>query len=222
MDCCSVNGLDKIFNKSTAQKEMKAYLKKGLDKRAQLLVNLLKEQGISDATVLEIGGGIGSLHLDLIKAGAASAVGYDASSAYVEAATSLAERLGLQDSVEYHLGDFAEQAPSAEDADIVLLDRVICCYPDMKALVTGSAQRTKRLCALTYPTRTWWTRAALSVGNLLLALFRKEYRSFIHHPQEISATLAFQGLTRIFQGTSGFLGVWQIAVYQRQETISPT
>ena len=215
MDCCSVNGLDKIFNKSTAQKDLKTYLKKGLDKHARVLVESLKGQGISGATILEVGGGIGSLHLALIKAGAAKAVGYDVAPAYVEAATSLAERLGIKDSVEYHVGDFAEEATNAEDADIVLLHRVICCYPDMKALVTGSAQRTKRLCALTYPRRTLMTRALVSMFNFVLAIFRKQFKVFVHHPQEVAAILESQGLTRILHTRPGFWGLWEVVVYQR-------
>ena len=222
MDCCPVDGFHQTFTRSVAQRELKAYLKKGLSKRAQLLVDFLKGQGISGATVLEIGGGVGSLHLELLQAGAASAVDFDASPAYVEAATSLAERLGLQDSVEYRVGDFAEQATSAEDADIVLLDRVICCYPDMKALVAASGRHTKRLCLLTYPRRTWGARAFASMANLLQAVLRKKFRVFVHHPQEVSAMLASQGLTRIFQDTAGFLGVWEFAVYQRQETTPST
>ena len=217
MDCCSVNGLDKIFNKSTARRELKKYLKKGLDKRARVLVECLKSQDIAGATILEVGGGIGSLHMELIKAGAARAVGYDAAPAYVEAAISLAERLGLKDSVEYHVGDFAEEAANAEDADVVLLDRVICCYPDMKALVTSSTQRTKRLCALTYPRRTLMTRALVSMLNFGLAIFRNQYRTFVHHPQEVSAILESQGLTKVFHTGAGFWGIWEVVVYRRQE-----
>ena len=216
MDCCSVNGLDETFSKSVVQRELKAYLKKGLGKRAHLLADFLNRQGISGAHILEIGAGIGSLHLELMKAGAASAVGFDASQSYVAAATSLAERLNLQDSVEYHVGDFVEQAPNVQDADIVLLDRVICCYPDMKALVTASAQRARRFYALTYPRRTWWTRGGVSVVNLIQAIFRRRFRVFVHHPQDVSAIVASQGLTRIFQASSGFRGLWEIAIYQRQ------
>ena len=217
MDCCSANGLDEMFSKSGAQRELKAYLKKGLDKRARLLTDFIKGQGLAGSSVLEVGGGIGILHMELLKAGAARAVGYDVSSAYVEAATSLSERLGLRDSVEYHVGDFVEQAPSAEDADIVVLDRVLCCYPNMKALVTASGGRARRLCALTYPRRTWWTRAGVTLANLGLATIRKRFRGFVHDPKEVSATLAAQGLTRIFHATSG---LWEVVVYQRREPLA--
>ncbi len=223
MDCCSVNGLDKVFSRSVAQRQLKNYLKKGLGRRAQQMVDFLKEQEITGATILEIGAGIGSLHLELIKAGAAEAVGYDASPAYVEAATALAERLGLKESVEYHLGDFVELAFSAPVMDIVILDRVICCYPDMNALMTVAGQRTKRLCVLTYPRRARWVRIAFYTGNLVQTLLRREFRAYLHHPQQVSVVLGAQGLSGMFKATAGFLGLWEIAVYQRQEAeVSPS
>ena len=215
MDCCSVNGLDKIFNKSKAQKESKAYLKKGLGKRARKIVDFLKSTSLSGATVLDIGCGIGALHFELLKEGAAKAVGVDVSPASMEAATSLAQRVGFQGLVEYHVGDFVEQEGDIGQADIVLLDRVICCYPDMERLVTTSAQHAHRLYVLTYPTPTWWLRTARLLLNLGLTIFRNRYRFFLHHPSKIAEILASEGFTNIFHTTSTF-GFWQVAVYQRQ------
>ena len=216
MDCCSPNGLDEMFNESAAKKDLKSYRKKGLDKRARILVDFLRQQDISEATLLEIGGGIGALHLELMKEGAAKAVGVDVSSAYVKAATSLAQSMGYGDAVEYHVGDFAEREQDIPGADIVLLDRVICCYPDMKTLITASGHHAQRICALTYPRRTWPIRAGVSLMNFGLAVFRRRFRTFVHHPQEVSATLASQGFSRIFEAYAGFGRMWEIAVYQRQ------
>ena len=156
MDCCSINGLDKMFSGSVARADLTRYLKKGLDKRARLVVEFIAGREIDSATVLEIGMGIGSLHQELLKAGAASTVGVDAASASVEAATGLAERAGLRDKVEYHIGDFVDWDDGNTDADIVVLDRVVCCDPDMRALVGASARRSRRLYALTYPRGCAW------------------------------------------------------------------
>ena len=216
MDCCSINGLDEEFGRSGVQKEVKKYLKNGLGKYEQMLLDTLKAQGISGASILEVGGGIGSLHLELIKAGAAGAVGYEVSSASVDASTALADRLGLGDLVDYHLGDFVEHAPSAPEADIVLLNGVICCYPDVKALVASSAQRARRLYLFTLPRRAWWTRVLASALNVVQALRRKHYRAFVHDPELIATMLRAEGMGRIFHRTVFFLGVWEVAVYQRQ------
>ena len=213
MDCCSVNGLNKIFNESKARKESMAYSRKGLGKRERKLTDLVESQDISAATVLDIGCGVGALHLELLKQGAGRAIGVEVSSAYVEAATSLAQSLGFQDAVEYHEGDFVELEEGIPPADIVLLDRVVCCYPDMEALVTASARHAQRLYALTYPRRTWWMRVAAFMMNLGLTVVRRQFRFFLHHPRQIRATLASAGFTPVHRATSG---PWELAAYQRQ------
>ena len=213
MDCCSVNGLNKIFNKSKATKESKAYSRKGLGKRARKLTDLMESQDISAATVLDIGCGVGALHMELLKQGAGRAIGVEVSSAYVEVATSLAESLGFQDAVEYHEGDFVELEERIPPADIVLLDRVVCCYPDMEALVTASARHAQRLYALTYPRRTWWMRVAAFMMNLGLTVVRSKFRFFLHHPRQIGATLASAGFAPVHRATSG---PWELVAYQRQ------
>ena len=58
MDCCSINGLDKVFKRSVAKREMKRCLKNGLDKRASIVADFLQGQDLSSACILEIGGGI--------------------------------------------------------------------------------------------------------------------------------------------------------------------
>ncbi len=213
MDCCSVNGLNNVFNESKARKESEAYSRKGLGKRARKLIDLVESQDISEATVLDIGCGVGALHLELLKQGAGRAIGVEVSSAYVEAATSLAQSLGFQDAVEYHEGDFVELEEGIPPADIVLLDRVVCCYPDMEALVTASARHAQRLYALTYPRRTWWMRIAAFMVNLGLTVVRRQFRFFLHHPRQIEATLASAGLTPAHRATSG---PGELAAYQRR------
>ena len=188
-DCCSINDLDGQFDESWARKKLKSYQKNGLDKRATKLAGFLKTQGLSGATLLEIGCGIGALHQELLRDGAAKATGVDVSSAYIEAAKTLAREQGSQDSVEYHVGDFVDMEQDLPEADVVVLDRAICCYPDMQTLVTASARHSRRTCALTYPRWTWWIRAGHPLLNLLFAVIRKRFRTFIHNPSQISATL---------------------------------
>ena len=176
----------------------------------------LEERGIAGASLLEVGGGVGSLHLELIKDGAASAVGYEVSPASIDAANDLAQRMGLLDSVEYHLGDFVELAPEAEPADIVLLNKVVRCYPNMPALLAASGSLASRLCGLVYPRRIWWSRAALRLANLFLAATRHRFRFFLHHPEELSATLTSHGLVSVFRRGTFILGFWQVELFERR------
>jgi len=212
MDCCNVNGLNEIFNKSRAAKESRKYLRKGLDRRATMVVGCLRDQGVSGASILEIGCGVGSLHLELLKQGAGSAVGVDVSQSYVEAAAGLSRTLGFQDATQYHMGNFVDLEEHIPSADIVVLDRVICCYPDMEGLVTASTRHTQRTYVLTYPRRTWWMRIGARAFNLGLTAMRREFRFFLHHPKEIGAAIEDAQFSLI---QSARHGPWEMAAYQR-------
>ena len=213
MDCCAINGLDQMFDESLAKRELKSYRKNGLDERARKLADFLKAEGISGASVLEIGCGIGALHLELLKGGATSATGVDVSREYIKAAENLARTHGLEDAVEYRVGDFVELEREAPHADVTLLDRVICCYPSMRELVTASARHTGRLYALTYPRWTWWIRAGAFLENLGYRVLRKRFRAFMHRPQELKAILAAEGFAPAFEARSG---TWAVEVHRRR------
>src|SRR5258707_1794781 len=135
MNRCQCEGIEGQFNSREAGKKLADYQKHGLTGTTRLLIAALKEAGVEGRTLLDIGGGIGAIQLELLKAGARSAVSVDASTAYVEAAQQEARRQGLQDRIQFQHGDFVELADGVPPADIVTLDRSVCCYPDMPALV---------------------------------------------------------------------------------------
>jgi magnesium-protoporphyrin O-methyltransferase len=172
----------------------------------------LQAAGVADRTLLDIGGGIGAIQYALLKAGARSAVSVDASTAYIEAAQLEARRQGLADRIEFHSGDFVELAGSLPPADIVTLDRVICCYHDMPALVGLSAARARELYALVFPRDGAWMRLALRLLNLFERLKGSPFRSFIHPTAAVEAVLLEHGLRRQFYRRAG---VWQVALYAR-------
>ncbi|MBI4311352.1 MAG: methyltransferase domain-containing protein [Chloroflexi bacterium] len=212
MDCCTVNDLDKVFGKRFAEADLQHYLKKGLDRRASALVRLISQRGVEGAAILEVGPGVGALHMELLKAGATSAAGYDASPAYVAAATDLAQRLGFQDRVQYHVGDFVDPAFAPAEADIVVLDRVVCCYPDMTALLSKSGRLAKGLYAVSFPRPTWYMRTGRLFLNLGFILIRRRYRFYLHPHRAIVQAIQAQGLRLVEQARSG---LWQIQVYER-------
>ncbi|MGH2518131.1 MAG: methyltransferase domain-containing protein, partial [Ktedonobacterales bacterium] len=164
------------------------------------------------ATLLDIGGGIGAIQLELIGAGATSATDVDASTAYLAAARDEAARRGYGDRVSYQHGNFVDVAGTIEPADIVTLDRVICCYHDLRGLVGASAAKARRLYGLVYPRDVWTVRMIFAVGNTLLRLQRNPFRIFTHRTRAVEALLRDAGLERRFQRNAGF---WQVAVYAR-------
>lgn len=152
MSCCiHCKEAGEFFNDKTAQKELRRYRKKGPLKSTRLLIDQLCHPRVAGKTLIDIGGGIGAIQHELFRNGLKAATQVEASQAYIEAAESEAERLGNKDRLTSFYGDFVELAPDLEQAEIVTLDRVICCYPDMEKLVEGVISKSNETCGLVYP-----------------------------------------------------------------------
>lgn len=213
MSCCQCRGIQTLFGERIARKDLKGYRKKGPLHTTRILLDALKAEGVRGATLLDIGGGVGAIPNELICAGIERAVAVDASSAYLEAAQSEARRQGHAGRMEYHFGDFVEVAPRVSPADLVTLDRVICCYDDMEALVSASAERARRLYGVVYPRDTWWNRLGVSLVNLACRVQRNPFRVHIHSPEAVERVIHSKGLKRRrFYRTTP---LWQVMVYGR-------
>jgi magnesium-protoporphyrin O-methyltransferase len=136
----------------------------------------------------------------------------DGSPAYIALAREEAARQGAVDRVRYETGDFVELAPAIAPADLVALDRVVCCYPDMRALVSLSAARARRRYGLVYPRGAWWIRAASRMANGLFRLMRRRLRFWVHPSADVEAVIAAAGL-RPASRRAGFF--WQVVVFER-------
>jgi magnesium-protoporphyrin O-methyltransferase len=203
------------FNEASARRDLQTYRRKGPDPTTQLLIDGLRGGPGGDVTglrVLDIGAGVGAVHLELLTAGAATAIDIDGSPAYVAAAKEEAERLGVADRVHYEGGDFVELAPAIEPVDLVALDRVVCCYPDMAALVGLSAARARWRYGLVFPRDTWWIRAGSATANVLFRLFRQRTRFWVHGTAAVEAIVSSAGLRRTFHRDRLF---WQVSVFER-------
>ena len=214
MDCCTRGDspFDRQFDARHAARHLRAYREKGAVGLTRALVETLAEGGIGGQSVLEIGGGVGAVHHDLLRSGAATAVDVDASRAYVSAARGEAERQGHADRVRYVIGDFVTLADEIEPADLVALDRVVCCYRDMAALVGRSASLARRRYGLVYPRDSWLGRAGTVLLNLELWFSRSRFRVYAHRTADVEAILAAHGLVKRLGRTTL---VWQLAVYER-------
>ena len=140
-DCCTPRGYRRIFSERSAHAAAARYRKKGLDSTSRRIVELLLAQGVEGKTVLEVGGGVGAIQLELLRAGASRAVSIELTPTYELAAAELLAETGLADRVERRVVDFVEAGTEVDAADIVILNRVVCCYPDMPRLVGNAADR---------------------------------------------------------------------------------
>ena len=213
MTCCGPKPCESQFDRKLAARELKNYRAHGPEPTGRALIHLLRRALKDGSTLLDIGGGIGAIQYDLLEAGVRDVTAVDASTAYQQAARAEAERRGVSARIQFLLGDFVTLAPEVAAADIVTLDRVVCCYPDMELLVRLSAERCRRLYGLSYPRDRWPVRAVVSGGNAFRRLFRNPFRSFVHSPVEMDRLLTELGFT-LKSKVRTF--AWEIAVYARE------
>ena len=212
MSCPQCVGIARMFDDRVAKRELKQFRRKGPMKTTQMLIDAIRVAGAEGKSLLDIGGGVGAIQHELLKAGASSVVGVDGSSAYLAAAEEEAERLGIRDRVAYHHGDFVEVAPSIEPTDIVTLDRVLCCYDNLAQLISLSAGHATRLYGVVYP-RSWpVAKLVVGIANLYMKLRKNPFRVFIHPPAEIDQLIREAGLEPRYRATTL---VWNVALYER-------
>jgi Methyltransferase domain len=201
------------YNEKTAAADLRSYRKKGPRPWTRTLIAALAAEGVEGATLLDIGGGIGVIHHELLAAGADRAVGVEASSAYLDAARAESDRRGHGDRVTYRHGDFVALAGSVPPADIVTLDRVLNVYPDWERLAGLSAARARRLYGVVIPRDTRFVRLVIFGINLTLRLQRKRVRAAVVPVDAIERVVGENGLSPHFSATVG--PAWQVAVYRR-------
>src|SRR3954452_16497873 len=193
MHCCDPRGCDQFFGDSFARRSARRYREHGLDRTARRIVEFLEERGIEDATVLEIGGGVGDIQIELLERGAAHTTNLELSPAYEGVARELLRQHGLERRVDRRLCDLAVDGATVGQADIVVLHRVVCCYPDYERLLTAVAQHARHLVVFSHPPRNWISRLAVAAANLRLKLQRKDFRVFAHPPAALLEALERNG-----------------------------
>jgi magnesium-protoporphyrin O-methyltransferase len=148
----------------------------------------------------------------LAESGAERITSVDASASYIGVAREEAERRGYVDRTRYHRGDFTELAAGIEPADVVTLDRVICCFDGVEALVRESAKRARRVYGLVYPRYEPWVRVGIRVLNLIQRLRRSDFKVFCHPSDLIERLVGEAGLQPVAVKTTL---VWQVVSFER-------
>lgn len=212
MQCCADRGCSAFFNEKLARRDARRYRKKGLRGPASRIVDFLRRRGIEGRSVLEVGGGVGAVDIELLKAGAAHATLVELSPAYEPFAREIAREAGVDARLERRLLDFAAQPEEIEPADVVVMNKVVCCYPDYDALVGAAAERTTGTLVMTFPRDAWWTRAGFGACNLVLRLRKSSFRAFVHPPASIVAAATSRGLRPVEEHVGA---VWRFAALER-------
>jgi hypothetical protein len=209
-NCCA-RGYQRVFGERQARRDARRYRRKGLDLTARRMVDELAARGVDGASILGVGGGIGAIEVELLQAGAQEASVIELSEAYDVEAQALAAERGLGDRLRRHHGDFVAAESSIEPADVVVMHRVVCCYPDADALVGAASRQARRLLAMSFPRETWWTK----IGSRVINVWAKrvwDFQSFVHPHARILGAARAQGLRPVHEQAGR---LWQVAVLER-------
>ena len=209
---CCAGCYDTTFDDRKARTELRHYRRRGPTRQTLALADALGRKGLTGRTVLDIGAGVGALHQLLLERGAAAAMDVDASGPYLAASKEEAARRGLGDRVSYLYGDFVSLAAEVPAADLVALDRVVCCYGEVDALVTLAAERARRRLGIVLPPDGLAARLVIGASNAWYRLIRSPYRAYAHPHDRVVAAARAGGLE---PAGSASVGIWHLLVFER-------
>lgn len=215
MSCSCASGAEEFFSKRAGEYSRK-YKRRGLDAAQRALSRGLQGRGLAGKSVLEIGCGIGGLHLELLKEGASRALGIDVSSGMIREAEQLAADAGLADRVDHRIGDFADLHGEIGSAAVVVLDKVLCCYADPAELIAKSTEKSSALYAVSFPRDGLLAKVGFKVPSALGRLFGLSFYPFYHSPAMMIDRITEAGFRDVYSSTTP---LWQIKVFER---ISPS
>jgi magnesium-protoporphyrin O-methyltransferase len=201
-----------MFNARKARSTLRRYRKKGLDHLERAMVSAAAAQPLAGARVLEIGGGIGTIQAELLTAGASTGEIVELVSAYEPYARQLARERGIEGRSTFRIADVLEQPDAVAPADIVVLNRVVCCSPDGIRLTAVAGKLAGRMLLVIYPRNRAVVRFVMGFMNGVFALLGRSFRAFLHAPSSIYAAAQNEGLS--VAATSRGL-VWEFTAFRR-------
>ena len=209
-NCCEIT--DSVFSEAEARTDLRNFRRRGPAEQTRLIIEGIRSLGLKNAELLDIGGGIGAIHHELLQDVASKATHVDASSAYLNEARKETARRGNNERVQFIHADFTDVATGLPQADIVTLDRVVCCYPNFRSLLKNASEHSRKAVALTYPREVWYLRLGLGLINFIQKLRKDPFRVFIHPIHEMESLFIEKGFRRISMKR---LFVWEMALYQK-------
>ncbi|WP_195760586.1 methyltransferase domain-containing protein [Agromyces kandeliae] len=216
MDDCCGHGEARygdVFDERFAGDLERRYRRRGLTRAEQRVAERVERAGVAGTSVLEVGGGIGAIQLELFGHGAAHSINLELSPAYEGRARALLAEAGRAADARRIVGiDLAIDGDDVPVADHVVLHRVVCCYPDAVRLLAASAAHARRTVVFSHPPRTWLTRAFVGVGNVMMRLRGEQYRGYVHSPGAMYDALRRAGFTIDSVDRAGW---WRIASAHR-------
>lgn len=215
MTCCHCQEAGELFDHDKGKKELRKYRRKGPTRKStRVFIDGLRSLDLQDKTLMDIGGGVGAVPFELFREGIAEATFVEASPGYAQLAKNEARRRGYADRTSHRVGDVVEMASELPEADLVTLDRVICCYPDLEKMVRSSTDRAARWYGVVYPKERWYTEAAHGLLNLYCRARDMNFRMYVH--DGVDDAIRAQGFVPFYDVD---LALYRVTLYEREELV---
>lgn len=216
MRCCCphASSASRLFGR-LAHRYRRRFERRGLERSQQQLLEGLESAGFLGARILEVGCGVGHFHQIMLERGADCATGVDLAPEMIAEAERWAGERGLSRRTQYLVGDFLTLEPHL-NADVTVLDKVICCYPDAEALVRRAVAATSDAIGFTLPHDRWYNHLAAALGAFVFRLLRSSFRPYVHEPPRLEALLSEAGFVCCFEASTP---IWLSRVYRRRESV---
>jgi hypothetical protein len=211
--CCRAGPCEEMFSPRAARRSLQRYRTKGPDGLERQMLAAASAGGIEGARVLEIGGGIGSLQAELLAAGADEGEIVELVSSYEPYARELALEKGIESRVTFRVADVLDAPESVLPADVVVLNRVVCCSPDGVALAGFAARLARRTLVLSFPRDRLLVRFGLRAVNVSMRVLGRSFRVFSHPRSALLAATEREGLRLVDAGTGGV--AWEYVALRR-------
>lgn len=201
-----------MFTPRAARRSLRRYRQRGLDDIERRMFETASADGLEGARVLEIGGGVGAIQAELLEAGAERGEIIELVAAYEPYARELARDRGLEDRTSFRVEDVLDSTETVEPAEVVVLNRVVCCSRDGVRLAGVSARLARRTLVLSFPRERALVKAGMRLVNVGMRLMGRSFRVFVHPRASLLAAAEAEGL-RLDESGHGFF--WEFVALRR-------
>ncbi len=113
---------------------------------------------------------------------------------------------------EYQQGDFVALSDAVPAADIVMLDRVLCCYKDVDTLLARSLEKCGSVYAMSIPTSSFFSKIFFHIPIVIGKLLKWWFTPSWHDWGRIVEVIRRQGFQTVATASTV---LWATYVFRR-------